>query len=50
MTGPGRPQIMQTSQPTLSLSIDRRGAALITPATDMDDSGTVLKSISSWED
>jgi hypothetical protein len=50
MTGPGRPQIMQTSQPPLSMSSDRRGAALIATPTDMDDSGTVLKSISSCED
>jgi hypothetical protein len=50
MTGPGRPQIMQTSQPPLPMSTTRRGTVLIVPSIDTDDSGTVLKSISSCED
>jgi hypothetical protein len=45
MTGPGRPQTMQTSQPPLITSVGREVTITVTASTPTDADGTVDKSI-----
>lgn len=49
MTGPGRPQTMQTSQPPLITSAGWAVTTAVAATTPTDAAGTVDKSIPAWE-